>query len=175
MNLQETPIDGLFVVEPRYFEDDRGFFSVILDNRVLKSARLNLAWVQNNVAFNHKAGTLRGMHYQQPHEEIKLVRCTRGCMFDVAIDLRPGSNTFGQWHGVELTQDNHRMFYIPKQFAHGYLTLEDNTEVYYHVSEDYHPESARGVRWNDPRFGIQWPMDPVVINDRDRTYPDFAG
>lgn len=175
MKIQPTPIEGLYFIEPDYFSDERGFLSVILDNHALEEYRLNTRWVQNNIAFNHKKGTLRGMHYQQPHEEIKLVRCTRGSVYDVAVDLRPESNTFGHWYGVELSESNHRMLYIPERFAHGYLTLKDNSEIFYQVSEFYHPESGRGVRWNDPRFGILWPLQPRLMNDRDRTYPDFDG
>jgi dTDP-4-dehydrorhamnose 3,5-epimerase len=130
--------------------------------------------VQCNISFNKKKGTLRGMHYQFPHAEAKLVRCTMGAIYDVILDLRPDSPTFKQWLAVELTAHNRRMLYIPEGFAHGFQSLEDNAETFYQMSEFYDPEHARGVRWNDPAFGIQWPSEAQLISDRDKNYPDFT-
>ena len=126
------------------------------------------------MSYNVKKGTLRGMHYQrEPHAEAKLVRCIRGSVYDVMVDLRPGSPTFLGWHGEELTADNHRALYIPRGFAHGYLTLTDHAEVFYQLSAEYVASAGAGVRYDDSAFGIRWPGPAVVINDRDRTYPDF--
>jgi dTDP-4-dehydrorhamnose 3,5-epimerase len=131
---------------------------------------------QCSISFNHARGTLRGMHYQaHPHPECKLVRCTRGAIYDVALDLRQSSPTFGQWTAAELSADAGNMLYIPGNCAHGFITLEDRSEILYQISEFYYPELARGLRWNDPAFGIEWPIQPTVISDRDRDYPDFRG
>jgi dTDP-4-dehydrorhamnose 3,5-epimerase len=131
--------------------------------------------VQCNVSFNKEKGTMRGMHYQaSPFEEAKLVRCTMGAVYDAIIDLRGDSPTFKQWVAAELSAENRHMFYIPEGFAHGFLTLQDSTEIFYQMSEFYVPGSARGVRWNDPAFGIQWPIEVAVVSERDQTYPDFT-
>ena len=131
--------------------------------------------VQCNVSFNKCKGTLRGMHYQvKPHEEAKLVRCTRGTIYDVIIDLRPDSRTFRRWLSVEMTAENHRMLYIPEGFAHGFQTLEDNTEVFYQMSDFYNSECARGVLWDDPAFGIEWPLEVKIISAKDRSYERFV-
>ncbi|MGH7930054.1 MAG: dTDP-4-dehydrorhamnose 3,5-epimerase family protein, partial [Candidatus Binatia bacterium] len=131
--------------------------------------------VQANLSFNWKNGTLRGLHYQvAPHEESKLVRCTRGALYDVIVDLRPQSPTYLRWLGVELTADNHRMLYVPEGFAHGYQTLVDATEAFYQVSAFYAPGAERGARYDDPAFGIEWPAEVIVISDKDAGWPDYS-
>jgi dTDP-4-dehydrorhamnose 3,5-epimerase len=143
---------------------------------VFEAAGLDARLVECNISFNRKKDTLRGMHYQgMPHGQAKLVRCTRGAIYDVIIDLRPTSATFKQWIGIELTAQNTRMLYVPPEFAHGFQTLANDTEVFYQMSSYYAPDSARGVRWDDPAFGIEWPeAESRIINARDREYPDFA-
>ncbi len=174
MIFTETKLKGAFIIEPEKLEDERGFFARTWCQREFLTRRLNGRLVQCNVSFNKQRGTLRGMHYQAPpHEEAKLVRCTRGSIYDVIIDLRPASSTFKQWVAVELTADNRRMIYIPEGIANGFQTLEDNSEVFYQMSEFYAPESARGVRWNDPAFAIQWPEAQRIISQRDQNYPDL--
>jgi dTDP-4-dehydrorhamnose 3,5-epimerase len=173
MIFEEMKIKGLFVIDPELIKDERGFFACSWSQTEFEQRGLDRRLVQCNISFNHHRGTLRGLHYQEkPYQETKLVRCTRGAMFDVAIDLRAESPTRYQWVSAELTAENRRMFYIPAGFAHGYQTLMDDTEVFYQMSEYYHPESARGVRWNDPLFKISWPEKVVCINQRDSTYPD---
>ena len=176
MRLIETKLLGAYIIEPERFEDERGFFARVYSEPELAAAGINGHFVEGNLSFNLKKGSLRGMHYQAaPHGQDKLVRCTRGAIFDVGIDLRPDSPTFKQWVGVELTEHNQLLLFLPGNFAHGYLTLEDATEVSYQVTCVYHPESSRGFRWNDPAFGVEWPpIDNLVINERDRTYPDFS-
>ena len=174
MIFQETKLKGAFIIEPERLEDERGFFARTWCKREFKTHGLNPELVQCNISFNKKRGTLRGMHYQvAPCEEVRLVRCTIGAIYDVTIDLRPDSQTHKQWFSVELTVENRKMLYIPEGFAHGFITLEDNTEVFYQMSEFYAPECVRGVRWNDPAFNILWTEDVVVISDRDKQYPDF--
>jgi dTDP-4-dehydrorhamnose 3,5-epimerase len=171
----ETKLHGAFIIEPQKLEDERGFFARSWCEREFRQHGLNPKLVQCNISFNNKQGTLRGMHYQvTPFEEAKLVRCTRGSIFDVIADLRPASTTFGQHIKILLDTENRTMLYIPEGFAHGFLTLEDNTEVFYQMSQFYSPDHARGFRWNDPKFGIEWPLDVRVISDRDRNYPDFG-
>jgi dTDP-4-dehydrorhamnose 3,5-epimerase len=154
--------------------DERGFFARSWCTREFADRGLNPVTVQCNVAFNERKGTLRGLHYQaEPHLEAKLVRCTQGEIYDVIVDLRPKSSTFKKWMGVILSAANRRMVYIPGGCGHGLLTLADQTEVFYQMSEVYHPELSRGVRWNDPAFQVEWPAQPVVMSERDRTYPDF--
>jgi dTDP-4-dehydrorhamnose 3,5-epimerase len=172
---KETPLAGLFVIEPEKIADQRGFFARTWCQRELAAHGLESQLVQCSISFNRKAGTLRGMHYQvAPCEETKIVRCTRGAVFDVVIDLRPHSPTFKRHVAVTLTGENHIILYIPKGFAHGFQTLEDDTEVLYQMSEFYAPEYARGVRWNDPAFAITWPAADRIINERDQSYPDFV-
>jgi dTDP-4-dehydrorhamnose 3,5-epimerase len=174
MKFIKTKLGGAFIIEPEVIKDERGFFARTWCRRESKAFDLDADWVQCNVSFNRLSGTLRGMHYQAPPwEEIKLVRCTRGAIYDVIIDLRSDSKTLSQWVGAELTAENHHMMYVPKGFAHGFLTLADESEVFYQMSQFYSPEHAHGVRWNDPAFGIEWPIDVKVITDRDRAYPDF--
>lgn len=151
--------------------DDRGFFARTWCRREFEDHGLNSRLVQCSLSFNKRRGTLRGMHYQvEPHAEAKLVRCTRGAIYDVIIDLRPDSPTFTKWAAAELTAENMTMLYIPEGFAHGFQTLEDDSEVFYQMSEFYHPECARGVRWDDPAFGIVWPNKHPIMSLRDRTF-----
>lgn len=175
MIFQETKLKGAFIIEMQRLADERGFFARSWCQKEFGDHGLNSRLVQCSISFNDKKGTLRGMHFQTaPYEEAKLVRCTRGAIYDVIIDLRSGSQTFKKHLGVLLDAENRKMLYVPEGFAHGFLTLEDNTEVFYQMSESYAPEYGRGFRWNDPIFGIEWPSEVKVISDRDRTYPDFA-
>src|SRR5574337_223280 len=170
----ETALQGAYVIELEKREDERGFFARSWCAREFVSKGLDPHLVQCNVSFNKLKGTLRGLHYQTPpHAEVKLVRCTRGSLFDVIVDLRKDSPTFLQWVGIELTATNHRMLYIPKRFAHGFQTLEDNTEIFYQMSEFYEPAASKGLRWNDPRLGINWPDAGGVMSQKDQTYPDL--
>ncbi len=163
------------MVTPEPRRDERGFFARTWCREEFAAHGLNPNLVQCSISFNAKRGTLRGMHYQaMPHQEAKLVRCTRGAIYDVVLDLRPGSPTFGQWHAAELTADNRQMVYIPEGVAHGLQTLSDDTEVFYQISEFYHPESSRGVRWNDPAFGITWPISEPILSERDRGHSNFS-
>jgi len=176
LNFEGTGLDGAYLVIPERMEDDRGFFARTWCVREFSDKGLETRLVQCNTSFNRQKGTLRGMHYQvPPFEEVKLVRCTRGAIYDVILDLRPGSETFGKHFGAVLDEGNRSMLYIPKGFAHGFLTLETGSEVFYQMSEFYAPECARGLRWNDPAFRIPWPDPVCVISDRDRNYPDFRG
>jgi dTDP-4-dehydrorhamnose 3,5-epimerase len=175
MKMSETKLKGAFIIEPEKFEDTRGFFARSWSQEEFEAWGLDAHLAECGISFNNKQGTLRGMHYQAaPHGQIKIVRCTRGAIYDVIIDLRSDSSTFKQWVGVELTAQNHLMLYVPEEFAHGFQTLRDNTEVFYQMSSSYAPESARGVRWNDPSFAIRWPDDERTIIKRDREYPDFT-
>ena len=175
MVITETELKGAFVIELKPFEDLRGFFARAWSDREFEAAGLNARFVESNISFNEKKGTLRGMHYQlPPYDQTKLVRCTRGSIYDVIIDLRPDSPTFKQWVAKELSAENHLMLYVPGEFAHGYQTLEDSTEVSYQTTAYYAPEHGRGVRWNDPAFKISWPIDNLVMIERDREYPDFV-
>ena len=175
MIFTETRLHGVYLLEPRRFEDERGFFAPSFSAKEFAERGLESRFVENNISYSRSRGTLRGMHYQAaPHAQAKLVRCTAGAIFDCIIDLREGSETFAQWVGVELSADNHTQLYVPEGFAHGFQTLADATEVFYQMSSPYVPESAQGVRWDDPAFGIVWPEAAErVINERDRTYPDF--
>ncbi len=174
MIFKETKLKGAYIIEIDPIVDERGFFARSFCAKEFEKYGLNPSIAQCNISYNEKKGTLRGMHYQvPPYEEAKLVRCTRGAIYDVIIDLRPDSSTFKQWVSIELTGNNRRMLYIPEGIAHGYLTLEDHTEIVYQMSEFYHPECARGVRWNDPAFGIQWPIQPLFIVSRDESYKEF--
>jgi dTDP-4-dehydrorhamnose 3,5-epimerase len=171
----ETIIRGAYIIELEQCEDERGFFARSWCEREFEAHRLSARMVQGNISFNRKKGTLRGMHYQRaPHEEAKLVRCTRGSIYDVIIDVRPESPTYMKWTGVRLKADDYRMVYVPGHCAHGFLTLEGDTEVSYLVSEFYTPEAEQGVRWDDPLFRIAWPDEVSVISDKDRVWPDFV-
>jgi dTDP-4-dehydrorhamnose 3,5-epimerase len=175
MKFIETKLKGSFIIDPQRLEDERGFFARSWCQQEAKQYGLEPEWLQCNISYNKSKGTMRGMHYQvAPFEEAKLVRCTMGAICDVIIDLRPDSVTFKKWTAVELSSENRRMFYIPGGFAHGFLTLQDNTEIFYQMSEFYAPAYARGVRWNDPAFGILWPTDIAVISDQDQNFPNFT-
>lgn len=174
MLFTETKLKGAYIIDVKRLEDERGFFGRSYCQREFEALGLNTNVVQTNVSYNKKKGTLRGMHMQlAPHEETKLVRCTHGAIYDVIVDLRPDSPTFKQWVGVELTADSYRMLYVPEGFAHGFITLEDNTDVTYQVTQFYTPGAERGYRWDDPAFNIQWPIEPVVISEKDRAHAPF--
>jgi dTDP-4-dehydrorhamnose 3,5-epimerase len=177
MKFRELAIAGTWLVEPDVFADDRGSFARAWVHEEFIAHGLEARIAQCSSASNHRRGTIRGLHYQAaPFEEVKVVRVVRGAVFDVAVDLRPDSPTFRQWVGAELSADNRHAFYLPHGFAHGYQTLTDDTDVLYFVSAAYSPAHQRGVRWDDPAFGITWPLGaPTVIHDRDATYPDFMG
>ena len=174
MRLISTPISGVILVEADPVVDERGLFARIYDEDLFREAGLPTSWPQSNVSWNPRLGTLRGMHYQTgPHAESKLVRCIRGRIFDVAIDLRETSGSFLQWWGVELSANARNAVYIPEGCAHGFLTLEAETEVHYMMSARYQAASGAGVRWNDPAFSIHWPAAPTLIGLRDAGYPDY--
>ena len=167
-----TALDGVWVIEPERLTDARGFFARTWCARELDERGLNTALAQCSVSWTRTRGTVRGLHYQAPpHAEAKLVRCTRGAIHDVALDVRPGSATFARWVAVELSADNRRMLYVPEGIAHGFQTLGDDTEVFYQISVFHHPASERGVRWNDPRCAIAWPVAPVIVSSRDAALP----
>jgi dTDP-4-dehydrorhamnose 3,5-epimerase len=172
----ETLLAGAFVIDVDRIKDERGFFARTWCEREFAARGLETRLVQCSISFNTQMGTLRGLHYQvAPHAEVKVVRCTAGSIFDVVVDLRPESPTFAQHYAVVLSAENRRMLYIPRGFAHGFQTLADATEVSYQMSEFYEPAYARGVRWDDPAFGIEWPpVGERIINERDRTYPDLS-
>jgi dTDP-4-dehydrorhamnose 3,5-epimerase len=175
MKFLETKIPGVFEVLPELVHDERGFFARSWCQGEFASRGLIPRLAQCNISGNLKKGTLRGMHYQvPPYSETKLVRCTRGSIFDVAVDLRADSVTYKRWVSAVLSAEKHSMLYVPGGCAHGFLTLEDNCEVFYQMSESYHSEASQGARWNDPAFGIEWPGRPEVISARDASYPDFA-
>lgn len=173
MNFTGTPIAGAWLVEPQRHEDERGFFARVFDEQEFARRELCTHFPQCSVSFNARAATLRGMHYQAaPHAEAKLVRCTAGNLFDVILDLRPGSATERRWWGVELTAENRRALYIPEGVAHGFQTLADATEVFYQISRSYQPSASAGVRWDDPAFAIEWPAAVErTISARDRAFP----
>jgi dTDP-4-dehydrorhamnose 3,5-epimerase len=166
-----TPLAGAYVVELERIEDERGFFARSFCQDEFRKQGLKAAIAQCNVSWNRKRGTLRGLHYQAaPHEEAKVVRCTRGAVWDVIVDLRKGSPTRLRWHAQELNADNRLALYVPEGFAHGFQTLADDSEVLYQMSESYHPDLARGLRWDDPRLGIRWPLPEPTLSERDRSY-----
>jgi dTDP-4-dehydrorhamnose 3,5-epimerase len=174
VRLAETSLAGAFVIELDFLRDERGYFARTFDAAEFAKAGLDPAIVQCNTSFNAHRGTLRGMHYQaDPDGEAKLVRCTRGAIFDVAVDLRPGSATYCRWFGVELSADNGSMLYMPVGMAHGFQTLEEGSEVHYQMSHEYAPAQARGVRFDDPAFGIEWPLPGPTVSERDRQFPYF--
>jgi dTDP-4-dehydrorhamnose 3,5-epimerase len=171
----ETPIPSAFLIDIEPVEDERGFFARTYDAGELRRRGLESHIEQCSVSYNRRKGTLRGLHYQRsPYGEVKLVRCTRGAVYDVVIDLRPSSPSFRQWLAAELTAQNHRMLYVPEGVAHGFQTLQDDSEVSYQISAPYQQQAAAGVRWNDPAFAIRWPLDVSVISERDRTFPNFS-
>ena len=174
MIFTETPLHGAFIIDLERHEDERGFFARTFCRNEIEAHGLNISVTQCNISHSLRKGTLRGMHFQlPPMQEAKLVRCIRGALFDAIVDLRHDSPTFCQWTGVDLTADNGRSLYVPEGFAHGILTLTDNTELHYQISQFYDPDLGAGVRYDDPAFNIAWPIQPDVINERDRTWPDF--
>ncbi|AYA36891.1 dTDP-4-dehydrorhamnose 3,5-epimerase [Hymenobacter oligotrophus] len=175
MIFTETELPGAFIVDVERIADERGFFARSWCEDEFAARGISTPPLQANLSHNPRKGTLRGLHYQtEPYAEAKLVRCTRGALYDVIVDLRPDSPTYGQWLGVELTADSYRMLYVPAGFAHGFLTLQDNTDISYQVSAKYAPQHEAGIRWNDPAFGIEWPMEPVLVSARDQQHPDFT-
>lgn len=174
MIFHESRITGAWVIDIERVADERGFFAMTWLPHELRARGMNPELAQCNLAFNYRRGTLRGMHFQNaPHAQAKIIRATRGALLDVIVDLRPDSPTYKGWDAVELTADNRRMFYMPEGVAHGYLTLTDDVEAYYHASAPWTPRAEAGVRWNDPAFGVVWPFEPLVISDRDHQWPLF--
>jgi dTDP-4-dehydrorhamnose 3,5-epimerase len=174
MKFHETKIPGVFEIHIEPHSDDRGFFARAWCRNEFEDHGLNPKLVQCNTSYNTLKGTLRGMHYQAaPFPEVKIVRCTQGAIYDVVLDLRPQSPAFKSWVAVVLTAEDRNMVYVPEGCAHGFLTLSEGSELFYQMSEFYHPESSRGVRWDDPAFRIAWPEKVQAISERDRTYPDF--
>ena len=175
MRFIEIEVPGAFLVEIEPVIDERGFFARTFCGEEFARHGLEAKFSQVSLSYNSRRGILRGLHYQaEPHAEVKLVRCIKGAVFDVIVDLRPRSRTYCHWVGQELSEDNHSAFYIPEGVAHGFLTLSEASELEYQISVPYVPDSARGVRWNDPAFGIKWPDVPKVISARDRSFEDFA-
>ncbi len=174
MHFETTPVAGVVLITPDRFDDERGFLARTWGLDEFEARGLGTPVVQRNLSYNREPGTLRGMHFQHaPYREVKIVSCLAGSVYDVAVDLRPESPTFGEWFGVELSQDNGAILYVPEGCAHGYLSLAPDSTVEYLVSEYYHPEASGGLRWDDPFCKIQWPREPTVMNARDRTWPDF--
>lgn len=175
MIFHATKLEGAFIIELERIEDQRGFFARAFCQREFSDHHLAADFVQCNISFNKHRGTLRGMHYQRaPYQEAKLVRCTAGAIYDVIIDLRPDSHTYLDWLAVELTAENRKMLYIPEDFAHGFITMADNTEIFYQMSQFYEPKSSCGLRWNDPLFNIHWPIPVSIISRTDQDYPDYT-
>ena len=174
MIFNETELKGAYIIEIEKLKDHRGFFARSWCQKEFEEHNLVSRVKQANVSYNKTKGTLRGMHYQlSPYEETKLVRCTRGAIYDVIIDLRPDSTSYTQWIGVELTEENYKMLYVPENFAHGFQSLKDDTEVTYQVSQFYTPGSESGIRWDDPAFSLKWPIEIKVISDKDKSWPDY--
>ncbi len=174
MHFEPTPLEGAWLIRAEPVEDERGYFARIWCAREFKARGLDVSIVQCSVSFTRRRGTVRGMHFQKaPYGECKLVRCSRGALYDVIIDLRPASLTYKKWFAVQLSEDDHLALFVPKGFAHGFQTLVDEVEVFYQMSEFYHPECSAGVRWDDPSFAIEWPIPPTVISKKDQSWPDF--
>jgi len=174
MIFTKSKLSGAYLIDIEKLEDERGFFARSWDSKKFDEIGLNPNLAQCNISFNIQKGTVRGMHFQKPpHEEDKIVRCTKGKIFDVIIDLRKNSSTFTKWEGFELSEDNHKMLYIPKGFAHGFQTMEDNSEIFYQMSEFFIPEYSSGLRWNDPSFEIVWPLPISIISKKDLSYSNF--
>jgi dTDP-4-dehydrorhamnose 3,5-epimerase len=174
MKFTETPVTGAYVIDVNRIGDSRGFFGRLWCEKELLDQGLVPHIRQSNIGFSPQKGTLRGLHYQKPpHQEVKIVRCTRGSVFDVVVDLRSDSPTFRKWFGIELNPDNASMLYVPEGCATGYLTLSDDTEIYYNTSAMYAPDSATGIRYDDVAFGIEWPGEVTVLSDNDKDWPDF--
>ena len=177
MNCEQTPLDGAVILTPRRFGDARGWFSEVWNSQTLAEAGVDAEFVQDNHSYSAPKGTLRGLHYQSPpHAQAKLVRCAAGAVWDVAVDVRKGSPTYGQWHGVELSAENGCQFFVPTGFLHGFVTLTDDAEVLYKCTDFYAPDCDGGVRWDSPSLGIKWPLDEEpILSDKDAVAPDFAG
>lgn len=174
MKFNKTPLEGAYTIELQRIGDDRGFFARLFCTKEFSDVGLVTSFEQINNSLTKNKGTLRGMHYQlPPFAEVKVVRCIRGALFDVILDLRPDSPTYGKWYGDTLSADNRRMMYVPKGFAHGFLTLEEDTEAFYLVSTPYAPEHERGIRYNDPEFDIEWPIEPLEVSEKDAQWKDF--
>ncbi|MCH9827031.1 MAG: dTDP-4-dehydrorhamnose 3,5-epimerase [Gammaproteobacteria bacterium] len=174
MRIEPAPLEGAATIELDLRGDERGFFARMYCEKEFAAAGLETRFVQANNSSNAQRGTLRGLHYQLPPDtEVKLVRCIRGALWDVIVDVRPGSPSFGRWFGAELTAQNRRMMYVPRGFAHGFITLTDDSELIYFVSDFYEPKQERGLRWNDPKIAIDWPIAPSVISEKDANWPDF--
>lgn len=174
MKFNPTPLQDAYVIELEPRGDERGFFARAFCEDEFAKAGLVSRYVQMNNSLNTRKGTLRGMHYQlPPAAEVKVVRCLQGALFDVIVDLRPDSSTCGKWFGIELSGENRKMLYIPRGFAHGFITLRDNTEAFYMVSDAYTPGGERGLRYDDPRFGIEWPLKPEIVSEKDLSWPAF--
>ena len=174
MTFTESRIPGAWLIDITAIHDPRGFFAMTWVPSEFRKHGIDPVLAQCNLAFNHQRGTLRGMHFQTaPHAQAKIIRCTRGALLDVIVDLRPESPAYCQWAAVELTADNHRMLYMPEGIAHGYITLTDEVEAYYHASTAWEPKAESGVRWNDAAFAIEWPFAPLVISDKDAGWPDY--
>lgn len=175
MKLIPSPLKGAYLIEIEKFEDSRGFFSRMFCKETFDSHGLESNFVQMNNSYNVRKGTLRGMHYQlAPYQEVKLVRCVHGSLYDVILDIRPDSPSLGKWFGAELSKENRSMMYVPKGFAHGFVTLEPDTEVIYAVTEVYCKENERGIRWDDPEFQIKWPLSPTTISEKDANHRNFT-
>ena len=175
MIFTETTLKDAYIVEPEKYKDERGYFARVFCENEFKNIGLKLNMVQSNISLSQRKGTIRGLHYQaDPYSEVKLIRCIRGSIFDVIIDLRPNSSTYKQWFGLELNSSRSQMLLIPENFAHGYQSLVDHTEIFYQVSEFYTPDAERGIRWDDSAFKIKWPeMDNPIISEKDKSWPDF--
>lgn len=174
MIFNKTDLKDAYIIELQEFNDSRGFFARAFCENEFADHGIEFRVVQANTSYSHKKHTLRGMHYQEkPHQEAKLMKCIKGAIFDVIIDMRPDSPTFKKWMGVELSERNRKMIYVPEGFAHGFVTLEDDTEVYYPVTELYTPGAEKGIRWDDPAFNIQWPVKPQIISEKDQNWPLF--
>lgn len=170
----KTNLKDAYIIELEKFKDQRGFFARTYCREEFNEHNIQFPIVQANISYSKKKGTLRGMHYQRkPHRESKLISCRQGAIYDVIIDIRPESPSYEQWTGIELNERNHRTLYVPEGFAHGFITLEDETKVAYPVSEFYKPDVEMGIRWDDPAFKIDWPAEVEVVSDKDKNWPDF--
>ena len=175
MKFSQTPLEGAYTISLEKLEDERGFFGRVFCVKELEFIEPNIQLIQANDSFSKKKGTMRGLHYQfSPYAEIKIVRCIKGALFDVIVDLRESSQSFMKYFGIELTGENRQMIYVPRGFAHGFLTLEDNTEALYLSSAPYSPKHERGLRWNDSAIKIRWPFDPIVVSEKDLVHPNFS-
>lgn len=172
MIFTETKLKGAYIIDVKKIEDERGYFGRVFCKNEFDEVGIESNIAQTNMSFNPKKGTLRGMHYQvSPYEETKLVKCTSGAIFDCIVDLRKDSPTYLEWIGVELTEENNRMLFVPRDFAHGFITLKDNTAIQYFVSQFYAPGAEKGIKWDDPKINIQWPVDVAVISEKDNNHP----